>query len=145
MQTVYKTSNPAAFAGMIGDSTSAIIETYPAGQDIGFGVPVSISDGKAVPGNTDSTPGITIHTHKEQKSADVSTYTQGDAVPVLTFGHVWVQVAGPVTQGEKVQISGNAMFCSETSGLSGAADFKGRNARFVTGAATGGFALVEIR
>jgi hypothetical protein len=146
MQTAYENKAPVALHGMLGDSTENIIETFACAKDTPFGSPVFVTSGNSVePGNTEMTPGIAIHTHKEKDANGIALYKVGDAVPVLTFGHAWVKVSGAVKNREVVQVFNKTEYCSASSGIAGSADFVGRKAIFLNDAVANGFAMVEIR
>lgn len=128
-----------AVVGMKADSTVDVIDSF-AGEG-------AIACGKAVERGTDPAKqvkasvtaanviGIAIF---ENKADETPLYPDGYAVPVMTMGDVWVEVAETVTAGASVYLSSAGAFGSSTgSAVTGMT--------YLTSAGAGELAIVRIR
>ena len=128
-----------AVIGMKADSTVDVIDSF-AGEG-------AIAVGKAVERGTDPAKqvkasvtaskviGISIF---EQKADETPLYPDGYAVPVCTFGDVWVEVAETVTAGASVYLSTAGAWGSSTgSAVTGMT--------YMTSAGAGELAIVRVR
>lgn len=80
--------NPA-FAGMKADMGDDRVETFAAAADIQFGAVVGAKDdGTVETGKQSRAVGIAVHSH-----GCGANYAAGDAVSVMTHGHVWALCA----------------------------------------------------
>ena len=100
----YQQDMPIAIPGMKADATTDVVDSFAA--------EVALNPGNAVIRGTNGDQikpvttaediahviGIAVHTHKAYDGTG-AYYEQNYCVPVMTFGDVYVQVAGTVTAG----------------------------------------------
>lgn len=135
----YSYGQDKAVIGMKADSTVDVIDSFAAEG--------AINVGKAVERGTDPSKqvkesktaanviGIAIF---ENKVEETPLYPDEYAVPVMTFGDVWVEVAESVTAGASVYLSTAGAWGSSTgSAVSGMT--------YLTSAGAGELAIVRIR
>ncbi len=104
----YQYDMPVAIPGMKADATADVVDS--------FGAEVALNPGDAVIRGTDPAKqvkpvassddisnviGIAVHTHKAYEGVG-AYYEQDYCLPVMTFGDVYVEVAGDVTAGGAV-------------------------------------------
>lgn len=86
---MYQNQMNPAFAGMKADLGDDRVETFAAAAEIPFGAVVGLtSDGSIERGQQNGAVGIAVHSH-----ACGTQYAAGDAVSVMTRGHVWALCA----------------------------------------------------
>ncbi|WP_231906852.1 hypothetical protein [Cupriavidus sp. D384] len=99
-----------AYPGMKGDSRDDLVESFPVGADLGFGLICGESaEGAVVPGAGTRITGLSLHTHTIP--FDVNRYRKTDCASVLRRGAGWAVVAagGGVTPGRPVRFSTTGM------------------------------------
>ena len=102
--TFWSAEQAVGYAGMKADSTIDVIDSYAAAEGIEAGVPVMRGTDPltvALADDADKVIGISVHTHKINETP---YYPVGYAVPVCSFGDVYVKVAAAVTAGSAVYI-----------------------------------------
>lgn len=102
--TFWSAEQAPGYAGMKADSTVDVIDSYAAAEGIEAGVPVMRGTDPltvALADDADAVIGISVHTHKINETP---YYPAGYAVPVCSFGDVWVKVGAAVTAGGAVYI-----------------------------------------
>lgn len=112
------------YPGTISRSPDTIITSFPCGQDnIQFGMPVVLEDGKLVPfaaGHTaDDFLGIAVRVVKQERSQlEETCYYEGDAVDVLTRGNISVRIeeGEPVTRHAVFVRPADGAFLAEDDG-----------------------------
>ena len=103
----YKQDMPVGFPGMKADSTEDVIDSFAAETALNPGEAVirGTNDGQVKPvaaaADISNVIGIAVHTHKNY-SGTGAYYEVGYNLPVMTFGDVYVQVAGTVAAGGQV-------------------------------------------
>lgn len=106
----YQLGQPVAIPGMKADSTVDVIDSFAAEVALNPGDAVirGTEDNQVKPVTTAddvaNVIGIAIHTHKAYDGAG-AYYEEDYCLPVMTFGDVYVEVAGDVTAGGKVAIA----------------------------------------
>jgi len=96
--TDYGLDGPIALAGMVADSRLTHTVTCVAGEAIAFGQPVGWDD-EVLDSDAPMRGVARLQTSLPQTDAGVVAYAAGDAVPLVSFGPVWVNTAGAVTAG----------------------------------------------
>lgn len=128
-----------AVIGMKADSTVDVIDSY-AGEgaiNVGKAVELGTDPAKQVKESVTAANVIGIAIF-EQKADETPLYPDGYAVPVMTFGDVWVEVSETVTAGASVYLSSAGAFGSSTgSAISGMT--------YLTSAGAGELAIVRVR
>ena len=128
-----------AVIGMKADSTVDVIDSY-AGEgaiNVGKAVELGTDPAKQVKESVTAANVIGIAIF-EQKADETPLYPDGYAVPVMTFGDVWVEVAESVTAGDSVYLSTAGAWGSSTgSAVSGMT--------YLTSAGVGELAIIRIR
>jgi len=105
----YQYDMPVAIPGMKADSTVDVIDSFTAEDAVNPGDAVirGTEEGLIKPvttaGDTANVIGIAVHTHKAY-DGEGAYYEENYCLPVMTFGDVYVEVAGDVTAGGKVAI-----------------------------------------
>ena len=100
----YQQDMPLAIPGMKADSTVDVVDSFAAEAALNPGNAVIRGTNgdqiKPVTAAADiaNVIGIAVHTHKAYEGTG-AYYEEGYNVPVMTFGDVYVQVAGTVTAG----------------------------------------------
>ena len=100
----YQHGAPVAIPGMKADATTDVIDSYAAEEGLNPGDPVVRGTDPEkqikVAGSTEGADviGIAVHTHKAYEGTG-AYYEEGYTVPVMSFGDVYVEVAGTVTAG----------------------------------------------
>lgn len=106
----YQQGMPIAIPGMKADSTVDVVDSFLAEASMNPGVAVvrgtNEQQVKPVTEATDiaNVIGIAVHTHKDY-SGEGDYYEENYCLPVMTFGDVYVQVAGTVTAGGQVAMA----------------------------------------
>lgn len=152
VQTTYSQYLPAAQAGQPATMTGWDVDTKICQDDavppvgIGFGLVVSQGSdsdravvlgspsGKALVGITRANPLQSAVT----TSSLVDKYSDGDNMPVMVRGDIWVIAEGAVFAGEIVY------FNAVTGALGHSGGTVIEDARWMTSAASGGFAVVRL-
>lgn len=112
------------YPGTVSRSPDTIITSFPCGEDdIKFGMPVVLDDGKLVPftdGHTaDDFLGIAVRVAKQELSQQEDTcYHEGEAVDVLTRGNISVTIKDgtPVTRHSVFVRPSDSAFLAEDDG-----------------------------
>ena len=137
--TYWSAEQAVGYAGMKADSTVDVIDSYAAEEAIEAGVPVMRGTDPltvALADDADKVIGISVHTHKINETP---YYPVGYAVPVCTFGDVWVAVAADVTAGDGVYIDEATGEFTDSTGDAVA------GMTYLTSAAAGELAVVRVR
>lgn len=144
----YGQEDAPGFAGLLSDITTHVIDSFGSeggvepGQFVMRGTDTS-NQVKQVNADTDSDKviGIAVHVHKEPETP---YYPDGYAVPVATFGDVYVEVATDVTAGDAVAIKTNGDHVDIVA--SATADAKAlTNVTFLDNGTTGDIVRVRVR
>ena len=135
----YSYGQDKAVVGMKADSTVDVIDSFAAEGAIGVGKAVERGTDPAKQVKASVTAanviGIAIF---ENKVDETPLYPDEYAVPVCTFGDVWVEVSESVTAGASVYLSTAGAWGSSTgSAVSGMT--------YLTSAGSGELAIVRIR
>ena len=135
----YSYGQDKAVVGMKADSTVDVIDSFAAEGAIGVGKAVERGTDPAKQVKASVTAanviGISIFENKVDESP---LYPDEYAVPVCTFGDVWVEVSESVTAGASVYLSTAGAWGSSTgSAVSGMT--------YLTSAGSGELAIVRIR
>lgn len=130
--------------GEIADSSLARVLTKTVGTGaVDIGVAVTETSGKIAKGGTGFV-GITVSPKQKSKVGlgETMTVPANGSVEVMSFGRAWVKVGAAVTVGAA------ATYATSTGVISAAATGASQvaipNAKFLTAAATGDTALVEL-
>ena len=134
----YSYGQPIGVAGMKADSTVDVIDSFAAEGAIKAGAVVERGTDPAKQVKASVTAanviGVAIF---ENKVEETPLYPDKYAVPVMTFGDVYVEVADAVTAGTAVKLS--------TAGAIGATGTAIAGMTFMTSAEAGGLAVVRLR
>lgn len=134
----YSYGQPIGVAGMKADSTVDVIDSFAAEGAIKAGAVVERGTDPAKQVKASVTAanviGVAIF---ENKVEETPLYPDKYAVPVMTFGDVYVEVADAVTAGTAVKLS--------AAGAIGATGTAIAGMTFMTSAEAGGLAVVRIR
>ena len=135
----YSYGQDKAVVGMKADSTVDVIDSFAAEGAIGVGKAVERGTDPAKQVKASVTANKVIGIAIFENKADASPlYPDEYAVPVCTFGDVWVEVSEAVTAGGAVYLSTAGAFGSSTgSAVSGMT--------YLTSAGAGELAIVRIR
>lgn len=104
----YKYEQPVAIPGMKADASVDIVDSYcaEAAMNPGNVVKRGRADGLGAPilaagdlGTAINIVGIAVHTQKDY-DGEGAYYQQGDAVPVMSFGDVYVEAGAVVAAGD---------------------------------------------
>ena len=135
----YSYGQDKAVVGMKADSTVDVIDSFAAEGAIGVGKAVErgTDPAKQVKASVTASKVIGIAIF-ENKVDETPLYPDEYAVPVCTFGDVWVEVSESVTAGAAVYLSTAGAWGSSTgSAVSGMT--------YLTSAGSGELAIVRIR
>ena len=135
----YSYGQPIGVAGMKADSTVDVIDSFAAEGAIKAGAVVErgTDPAKQVKASVTASKVIGIAIF-ENKVDETPLYPDKYAVPVCTFGDVWVEVAEAVTAGGAVYLYTAGAFGSSTgSAVSGMT--------YLTSAGAGELAIVRVR
>ena len=135
----YSYGQDKAVVGMKADSTVDVIDSFAAEGAIGVGKAVErgTDPAKQVKASVTASKVIGIAIF-ENKVDETPLYPDEYAVPVCTFGDVWVEVSESVTAGAGVYLSTAGAWGSSTgSAVSGMT--------YLTSAGSGELAIVRIR
>lgn len=135
----YSYGQDKAVVGMKADSTVDVIDSFAAEGAIGVGKAVErgTDPAKQVKASVTASKVIGISIF-ENKVDETPLYPDEYAVPVCTFGDVWVEVSESVTAGASVYLSTAGAWGSSTgSAVSGMT--------YLTSAGSGELAIVRIR
>jgi hypothetical protein len=147
VQSTYSELQPIGQAGMPASGDfSADTRNCETTAGIGFGVAVSqgAADLGAVIGGASAAVfvGVTIADKSVPYNGTADGYARYDSMGVMTRGQIWVVTGGIVAAG------GDVTFAATTGVLSSAAtggsQFAIAHARWMTGAASGGIALLQL-
>lgn len=135
----YSYGQPVAVEGMKADSTVDVIDSYAAEGAISAGAVVELGTDPAKQVKASTTAanviGIAIFENKAEASP---LYPDEYAVPVCTFGDVWVKVAKAVTAGTGAYINSSGKFTDSTgTAVTGM--------KYMTSAGADGLAVVRVR
>ena len=144
----YQQDMPLAIPGMKADATTDVIDSFAA--------EVALNPGNAVIRGTNGDQikpvtaaadianviGIAVHTHKAYEGTG-AYYEQNYCVPVMTFGDVYVQVAGTVTAGGQVAMTVTDGVAAFVASGTGATDVTGMT--YLAGGVAGDIVPVRIR
>ena len=135
----YSYGQDKAVVGMKADSTVDVIDSFASEGAIAVGKAVERGTDPAKQVKASVTASKVIGIAIFENKADASPlYPDEYAVPVCTFGDVWVEVAETVTAGAGVYLSTAGAFGSSTgSAVSGMT--------YLTSAGAGELAIVRIR
>jgi hypothetical protein len=108
----YQHGAPVAIPGMKADSTDDVVDSFLAEEALNPGQAVirGTNDQQVKAATTATIAnviGIAVHTHKDY-SGTGAYYEENYCLPVMTFGDVYVEVAGTVTAGGAVALLENA-------------------------------------
>lgn len=135
----YSYGQDKAVVGMKADSTVDVIDSFAAEGAIGVGKAVErgTDPAKQVKASVTASKVIGISIF-ENKVDETPLYPDEYAVPVCTFGDVWVEVSESVTAGAGVYLSTAGAWGSSTgSAVSGMT--------YLTSAGAGELAIVRVR
>lgn len=135
----YSYGQDKAVVGMKADSTVDVIDSFAAEGAIGVGKAVErgTDPAKQVKASTTASKVIGISIF-ENKVDETPLYPDEYAVPVCTFGDVWVEVSESVTAGAGVYLSTAGAWGSSTgSAVSGMT--------YLTSAGSGELAIIRVR
>ena len=135
----YSYGQPIGVAGMKADSTVDVIDSFASEGAIAVGKAVERGTDPAKQVKASVTASKVIGIAIFENKADASPlYPDEYAVPVCTFGDVWVEVSEAVTAGSAVYLSTAGAWGSSTgSAVTGMT--------YLTSAEAGGLAVVRIR
>ena len=142
----YSYGQDKAVVGMKADSTVDVIDSYGAEGTVYAGQVVELGTDpeKQVAASTTAANviGIAIFENKAQFAWTATgtpiEYPEGYAVPVMTFGDVWVSVEADVTAGDGAYIDASGKFTDSTgTAVSGM--------KYMTSAGAGELAVVRVR
>jgi hypothetical protein len=135
----YSYGQDKAVAGMKADSTVDVVDSYASEGAIAVGKAVELGTDPAKQVKASVTAANVIGISIFEQKVDASPlYPDEYAVPVMTFGDVWVEVAEAVTAGDAVYLSTEGAFGSSTgSAVTGMT--------YLTSAGVGELAIVRIR
>ena len=137
--TYWSAEQAPGYAGMKADSTVDVIDSYAAEEGIEAGVPIMRGTDPltvALADDADKVIGISVHTHKINETP---YYPVGYAVPVCSFGDVWVKVGASVTAGDAAYIDEATGEFTDSTGTAVA------GMTYLTSAAAGELAVVRVR
>ena len=149
----YQQNMPVAIPGMKADSTIDVVDSFCAETALNPGAAVVRGTGAqqvkpvSAAGDIANVIGIAVHTHKDY-SGEGAYYEKGYCLPVMTFGDVYVEVAGTVTAGGVVAMgvaNGSAGFYAHgaTVGSGTATDVTGMT--YLASGVKGDIVPVRIR
>lgn len=127
----YEQGMDAGYPGMKASTAVDTVRSFAAEGGVNPGDPVMRGSDpdrqiKAVTAAADAAKaiGIAVHTHREPRDP---YYEEGYAVPVMTMGDIYIEVAGEVTAGAKAALLAGAegKLGYVASGVSGAVDLPG--------------------
>ena len=154
-QTSYALYHPAAFAGMIADSSvNNNIMSYAAEANTAFGKFVALGTAKekevtpltTSAGQAALAYGVAVASHTvEQTSAGLAQYAIGETVPVMKKGRVWLETDDAVVAGAVANLKLSSGKVTDEAVTTGIEAFTQFSARFITGTSAAGLALVEIK
>lgn len=147
LQTTYSTTMRPGLPGMVQnmipyDADTRICETAAG---IGFGLAVSqgAADDGAVLGGASAAVFVGVSMRDiTLEGAQGDSYALGQNMGVMTKGDIWVTVSGAVTAGGDVTFNGTTGALG--SAAVGAGQFAIAGARWMTGAADGGLAVLRL-
>jgi hypothetical protein len=162
VQTTYSDNAPVAIAGMLADLGPKYVKSLKAPSDIPFGIAVKVGATADVcallAATSDRVSGIVVHSHAHESAGltGANGVPAKDTASVLRMGLCWVKVEDAVAVDGAVFVrhatSVNTPALTQRGALRSDADinsavptaFALTGARYVTAAAAGGLALVEI-
>ena len=146
MFNFYANEQDKGFAGMKANVAVDTVDSFAAEDGINPGEAVIRGTNvetqvKAVTATEDIEKiiGIAVHTHKEP-SANGKYYAEGDAVPVMTSGDIYVEVNGNVKAGDTVKMS-----IEDGAGIFEASGTVVRNMTYMESGGAGDIIRVRIR
>ena len=138
----YTYGQPVGVEGMKADSTVDVIDSFAAESAVAPGQVVERGTDpqkQVVPSVTAANViGIAIF---ENKAQETPLYPEGYAVPVCTFGDVWVKVIDDVVAGAGVYIDTDGAFTNEDDADGTAVS----GMTYMTSAGAGELAVVRVR
>ena len=142
VQPTYTRYQPIAQNGMLGDETEAVTDSriVETAAGVGFGLAVSQGTGDRgciLAGN--DFVGVTRadQTLPRSETLTLDKYAQYDNAGILCMGDIWVIVGGAVT-------ITSAVVYDAATGQFGTGAVAVEGARYMTGAASGGLALLRL-
>ena len=152
-QTSVTQYGAAAFAGMLADNGFTDKMSFSVETAVGFGLPVALGTNKErqiIPlttsvGQAALAYGVTLASHVvEQTSGGVAQYAAKDTAPVLKKGRVWMLTDDAVVAGAVANLKLSSGLVTDEAVTTGIEAFTQFSARFITGTAAAGLAIVEI-
>lgn len=152
-QTTVTQYGVAASAGMLADNGYTDKMSFSVETAVGFGLPVALGTNKErqiVPlttsvGQAALAYGVTVAAHVvEQSSAGVAQYAVKDTAPVLKKGRIWMATDDAVVAGTVANLKLSSGLVTDEAVGAGIEAFTQFSARFITGTAAAGLAIVEI-
>lgn len=153
-QLSYSQYQPAGFAGQLYDIGTNNVISYAAENAILFGRPVTLGTNAEAEVRVVTTSagqaalaiGIAVASHTVgQTSGGLAQYANGETVPVIKRGRVWVETNDAVTAGAVANLHlASSRFTDEAVGA-GIEAFTQFSARFITSTSGAGLAVVEIK
>lgn len=147
VQNSYSETIRPAVAGMVANLTNVDADTRIVETAAGIGFGLAVGQGAAAKGAALGAAaaagfvGISIR-DVVLDPADGDTYRQGASIAVLTEGDIWVVTGGTVAAGDNVVFEAGTGVLSSLPG--DATHFAVAGARWMTGAAGGGLAVVRL-
>lgn len=109
--TWYKQESAPAFAGMKGDISFDVCDSFASEGGVNPGEAVIRGTDAAFQCKAASTTGdgakvigIAVHVHREPATGSNKYYEAGYCLPVMSFGDVYVKAGGDVTAGDAVAV-----------------------------------------
>jgi len=151
MQTTVSQYGAPSFVGMLDGIGPKSGRSYAAEEIIPIGYPVALGINtpdqtviKAVTGAL--AVGFALHDHaREQPTAGVVQYAETETVSVLTAGRMWVATSGLVVAGAIANLTVADGTLTDEPVAAGIEAFTQIQVTFLTGTASAGLALVEIK
>jgi hypothetical protein len=147
VQSNYSETLRAGAAGLVANMTNADADTRIVETVAGIGFGLAVGQGAAAKGAVlgataaSGFVGISIR-DVALDAGQPDKYQQGDSVAVLTEGDIWAVVGGTVTAGQDVTFAAVTGILS--SATADAGNFAIAGARWMTGATSGGLAVVRL-
>lgn len=143
----YALDYPAAYEGMVADTSLAQIISRTAEVAVAFGKPVSqgTKDHTCIVSTTGAARvmGIAVRSQATKVDGGTDRYPVNDNVAIMTLGAVWVRVTGTVTRDQAATVNLATGAISSTAAGAGQLVIGG-GAVFETSAATGELARIRL-
>lgn len=101
-------------AGAVAGTSPTTINTETAGSAVGFGLGVTLSEGKAFPATTAPIYGVSVRRNYtvgyflDDAAKDADAYQEGEAMGVLREGSIAVQISSDVEAGDNATVDAAA-------------------------------------